>query len=355
MGRDTVLAQIIRLVREAQGSKAPIQALADRVAAVFVPAMIALAAAVFALWWAVGGDFVAAMIRLVAVLVIACPCALGLATPTAIMAGTGKGAEHGILFKSSEALETASRLTAIVLDKTGTLTRGKPEVTDLVPLAPGGISSQDLLQLAASLERGSEHPLGQAVVRRALAEGVALLPFAEFQAAGGRGVHGRVDGRPLVVGKPDWVEQRLGAIPETAKRRGPPPAGGRQNGDRGRDGGCARRADGGLRRAQARFGRSRPADAGAGAEGDDADRRHARNGAPHRRAGRDRPRPGRSAAGGQGRDGQGAAGGRRAGRDGGRRHQRRPGPRAGGRGAGHRHRHGRGDRERRGHSRAAAA
>ena len=217
VGRDTVLAQIIRLVREAQGSKAPIQALADRVAAVFVPAMIALAAAVFALWWAVGGDFVAAMIRLVAVLVIACPCALGLATPTAIMAGTGKGAEHGILFKSSEALETASRLTAIVLDKTGTLTRGKPEVTDLVPLAPGGISSQDLLQLAASLERGSEHPLGQAVVRRALAEGVALLPFAEFQAAGGRGVHGRVDGRPLVVGKPDWVEQRLGAIPETAK------------------------------------------------------------------------------------------------------------------------------------------
>ena len=157
------------------------------------------------------------MIRLVAVLVIACPCALGLATPTAIMAGTGKGAEHGILFKSSEALETASRLTAIVLDKTGTLTRGKPEVTDLVPLAPGGISPQDLLQLAASLERGSEHPLGQAVVRRALAEGVALLPFADFQAAGGRGVHGRVDGRPLVVGKPDWVEQRLGAIPETAR------------------------------------------------------------------------------------------------------------------------------------------
>jgi P-type Cu+ transporter len=219
VGRDTVLAQIIRLVREAQGSKAPIQALADRAAAVFVPTIIALAVGVFAVWWVVGGDFVAAMIRLVAVLVIACPCALGLATPTAIMAGTGKGAEHGILFKSSEALETASRLTTVVLDKTGTLTRGKPEVTDLVPLAPDGGSARDLLQLAASLERGSEHPLGQAVVRRAQAEGIALLPFAEFQAAGGRGVHGRVDGRPVVVGKPDWVEQQLGAIPETARAR----------------------------------------------------------------------------------------------------------------------------------------
>jgi Cu+-exporting ATPase len=217
VGRDTVLAQIIRLVREAQGSKAPIQALADRVAAVFVPAIIAIAVLVFAAWWAVSGDFVAAMIRLVAVLVIACPCALGLATPTAIMAGTGKGAEHGILFKSSEALETASRLTAIVLDKTGTLTRGKPEVTDLVPLAPGSGSDRELLRLAASLERGSEHPLGQAVVRRARADGIELLPFAEFQAAGGRGVHGRVAGRRTAVGKPGWVEELIGPAPEDAR------------------------------------------------------------------------------------------------------------------------------------------
>ncbi len=219
VGRDTVLAQIIRLVREAQGSKAPIQALADRVAAVFVPAIIALAVLVFAAWWAVSGDFVAAMIRLVAVLVIACPCALGLATPTAIMAGTGKGAEHGILFKNSEALENASRLTAVVLDKTGTLTRGKPELTDLVPIAPGIGSGRELLRLAASLERGSEHPLGRAVVSRALAEGIELLAFAEFQSAGGRGVHGRVDGRPVAVGKPDWVESQTGPFPEAARDR----------------------------------------------------------------------------------------------------------------------------------------
>jgi Cu+-exporting ATPase len=217
VGRDTVLAQIIRLVQDAQGSKAPIQAIADRVAAVFVPAIIALALTVSALWWAVGGDFAAAMIRLVSVLVIACPCALGLATPTAIMAGTGKGAEHGILFKSSQALETASRLTAVVLDKTGTLTRGKPEVTDLLPLA-AGTDAPALLRLAASLERGSEHPLGRAVVHRAQSEGLELLPFAEFQAAGGRGVHGRVDGRPVLLGKPDWVEERLGGLPEHVRR-----------------------------------------------------------------------------------------------------------------------------------------
>ena len=217
VGRDTVLAQIIRLVQDAQGSKAPIQAIADRVAAVFVPAIIALALTVSALWWAVGGDFAAAMIRLVSVLVIACPCALGLATPTAIMAGTGKGAEHGILFKSSQALETASRLTAVVLDKTGTLTRGKPEVTDLLPLA-AGTDAPALLRLAASLERGSEHPLGRAVVQRAQSEGLELLPFAEFQAAGGRGVHGRVDGRPVLLGKPDWVEERLGGLPEHVRR-----------------------------------------------------------------------------------------------------------------------------------------
>jgi Cu+-exporting ATPase len=210
VGRDTVLAQIIRLVQEAQGSKAPIQALADRVAAVFVPVIIALALTVFGLWWVLSGDFVEAMIRLVAVLVIACPCALGLATPTAIMAGTGKGAEHGILFKSSEALESASKLTTIVLDKTGTITSGRPAVTDLVPIAPACRSQDDLLHLAASAEKGSEHPLGKAIVRAAEDAGQTLQVPTEFQAAGGRGVQGKADGVRVAVGKAAWLEAELG-------------------------------------------------------------------------------------------------------------------------------------------------
>jgi Cu+-exporting ATPase len=210
VGRDTVLAQIIRLVQEAQGSKAPIQALADRVAAVFVPVIIGLALLVFGLWWALSGEFVAAMIRLVAVLVIACPCALGLATPTAIMAGTGKGAEHGILFKTSEALESASRLTTIVLDKTGTITTGRPAVTDVVPLGPAAGSGDALLQLAASAERGSEHPIGKALVAHAGSAGLALQAPTEFRAAGGRGVQALVNGERVAVGKPAWIAEELG-------------------------------------------------------------------------------------------------------------------------------------------------
>jgi len=210
VGRDTVLAQIIRLVQEAQGSKAPIQALADRVAAVFVPAIIALALVVYGFWWVVSGDFVVAMIHLVAVLVIACPCALGLATPTAIMAGTGKGAEHGVLFKSSEALESASKITTIVFDKTGTITTGKPTVTDVVPISAACRSEDELLHLAASAEKGSEHPLGKAIVRTAEEKGMALQIPAEFQAAGGRGVQGRVGGERVAVGKAAWIEHELG-------------------------------------------------------------------------------------------------------------------------------------------------
>ncbi len=219
VGRDTVLAQIIRLVQEAQGSKAPIQALADRVAAVFVPAIIALALGVFILWWMLGGDWVAAMIRLVAVLVIACPCALGLATPTAIMAGTGKGAERGILFKSSEALELASKLTTIVLDKTGTITSGKPTVTDLVATEPGGLAEGELLRLAAAVEKGSEHPLGRAVVKAAENRGLALQVPSEFQSAGGRGVQGRVDGAKIAVGKAEWIENEFGISMADATER----------------------------------------------------------------------------------------------------------------------------------------
>ncbi len=207
IGRDTVLAQIIRLVQEAQGSKAPIQALADKVAAVFVPAIIAMAIVVFCLWWGITGEFVPAMIRLVAVLVIACPCALGLATPTAIMAGTGKGAEKGILFKNSEALEMATHLDTIVLDKTGTITIGKPAVVDIVPIEPQCKTETELLKLAASVEKGSEHPLGKAIVKRAEADNVELLAPKNFKASGGMGVEAGIDGKMVMVGKPNWFQE----------------------------------------------------------------------------------------------------------------------------------------------------
>ncbi len=207
VGKETALAQIIRLVQEAQGSKAPIQALADKVAAIFVPAIIGIAFLVFFLWWGITGEFVPAMIRLVAVLVIACPCALGLATPTAIMAGTGKGAEKGILFKSSEALETATKLDTIVLDKTGTITMGKPAVVDIIPLNPQFETENDLLKLAASVEKGSEHPLGKAIVKEAKARQIELLDPGEFKAAGGFGVQAEVTGHPVRVGKPKWFQE----------------------------------------------------------------------------------------------------------------------------------------------------
>ena len=218
IGKDTVLAQIIRLVQEAQGSKAPIQALADKVAAVFVPAIIALAILVFFIWWGIAGEFVPAMIRLVAVLVIACPCALGLATPTAIMAGTGKGAERGILFKNSEALETATKLDTIVLDKTGTITIGKPAVVDIIPIEPQCKTAEDLLKLGASVEKGSEHPLGKAIVKHAENEGITLLAPEEFKASGGLGVQARIDGNLIRVGKPDWFKEIDINIDPTADR-----------------------------------------------------------------------------------------------------------------------------------------
>jgi len=208
VGKDTALAQIIRLVQEAQGSKAPIQALADRVAAIFVPSVIGIAFLTFALWWGIGGEFVPAMIRMVAVLVIACPCALGLATPTAIMAGTGKGAERGILFKNSEALETATKLDTIVLDKTGTITLGKPTVADIVRCMNGRVKDDlTLLQFAASVERGSEHPLGMAIVREAETRGIELFAPESFRATKGQGVEARVNGIRIKVGKPRWFEE----------------------------------------------------------------------------------------------------------------------------------------------------
>jgi len=207
VGKDTALAQIIRLVQAAQGSKAPIQALADRVAAIFVPVIIASAGLVFLLWWLVGGDFVPAMIRMVAVLVIACPCALGLATPTAIMAGTGKGAENGILFKNSEALETASALDIVLLDKTGTLTLGKPTVVDLLPVGPVCANPDELLALGASVEKGSEHPLGKALVKAAENRGLELIEPLDFKSFGGHGVAASVGKAYVRVGKPNWFKE----------------------------------------------------------------------------------------------------------------------------------------------------
>ncbi|MGQ9599757.1 MAG: heavy metal translocating P-type ATPase [Anaerolineae bacterium] len=205
VGAQTALAQIIRLVEEAQGSKAPIQRLADRVSAVFVPAVIAMALLTFLAWLLIGGvGFTQSMVYMVAVLVIACPCALGLATPTAIMVGTGQGTEYGVLFKNSEALERAHELTTIVLDKTGTITRGEPSVTDVVPLTDGtedqAAARAWLLALAASAERGSEHPLGQAIVRAAEQEGVLLADTQEFEAVAGQGIVAQVNGRRVLVG-----------------------------------------------------------------------------------------------------------------------------------------------------------
>ncbi len=207
VGKDTALSQIIRLVQEAQGSKAPIQALADKVAAVFVPAVISIALITFGIWWGITGEVVPSMIRMVAVLVIACPCALGLATPTAIMAGTGKGAENGILFKRSEALENAAKLKLIVMDKTGTITMGKPTVVDLIPAKTSNLSSDELLTLSASLEKGSEHPIGKAIVAFAREKGLVLKDPKNFKAISGFGVEAELAGQGFRFGKPLWFEQ----------------------------------------------------------------------------------------------------------------------------------------------------
>jgi Cu+-exporting ATPase len=199
VGRDTVLAGIIRLVEQAQGSKAPVQRLADHISGVFVPIVIGLAVLTFLGWLLTGHAFAAALIPAIAVLVIACPCALGLATPTAIMVGTGRGAEQGILIKGGESLERIPALQAIVLDKTGTVTVGKPLVTDVVALADR--PAEEVLRLAAGVERGSEHPLGQAVVCGAEERGLALPPMpTAFRSITGAGVQGEVEGHAVLVG-----------------------------------------------------------------------------------------------------------------------------------------------------------
>ena len=227
VGKETALAQIIKLVEDAQGSKAPIQKLADQVSGIFVPIVIGIAALTFAGWYFFGpalpinsdiNNFTRALIYMVAVLVIACPCAMGLATPTAIMVGTGKGAEAGILFRTSEALERAGRVTVVVLDKTGTITKGQPAVTDLVvngswkmdgqAINHSPFTADDLLRYAASVERGSEHPLGEAIWAEATTRGLVLVEPAGFKAEAGHGVQAEVEGRNVMVGNMRMFEAR---------------------------------------------------------------------------------------------------------------------------------------------------
>ena len=219
VGRDTVLAGIIRLVREAQGSKAPIQRLADQVSAVFVPTVIAIAALAFLGWLLIGGaGFTRAMVNAIAVLVVACPCAMGLATPTAIMVGTGRGATMGILFRNAQALEQLGKITLIALDKTGTLTRGRPMVTRVIP-GPGW-TVEEVLRLAASVEQGSEHPLAQAVVEAARSQGLPLEKPVGFSALPGRGVLAHLNGTPIRVGGIAWVQAegvRLNGLEEAVR------------------------------------------------------------------------------------------------------------------------------------------
>ncbi|MEQ9006033.1 MAG: copper-translocating P-type ATPase, partial [Pseudomonadales bacterium] len=208
VGKDTMLANIIRMVQDAQGSKAPIQRVVDQVAAYFVPAVMILGILSFMVWYNVGPEprIVYAMIVLVTTLIIACPCALGLATPTSLTVGIGKGAENGILIRSGDALQTAKRLDAIVLDKTGTITRGEPALTDVVTV--GAQTEDELLTLTAALERGSEHPLGEAIVRGAEARGLTLAGTSGFEAIPGHGVSGRVDGHDVLLGNAKLLRDR---------------------------------------------------------------------------------------------------------------------------------------------------
>jgi len=204
IGADTALAQIIKLVEDAQGSKAPIAKIADKVSGIFVPIVFCIAVVAFIGWFIATRDVTFSLTVFISVLVIACPCALGLATPTAIMVGTGKGAENGILIKSGEALETAHKITTVILDKTGTITEGKPELTDIVPLVnlgkQGDGSSVLLLQITASAQKGSQHPIAEAIIKAAEKENLPLLPMTDFESFAGMGIVCRVDGKEIVAG-----------------------------------------------------------------------------------------------------------------------------------------------------------
>lgn len=215
VGSETMLAQIIKLVAEAQGSKAPIQRIADLISSYFVPVVIMLAFVTFAAWYVFGPApaFLFALLNTVAVLIIACPCAMGLATPTAIMVGTGKGAEHGILIKDAESLEIAHKVNAVIFDKTGTLTNGKPVVTDVIKIQNSKVESQnhsedEILGIAASIERGSEHSLAEAIVKEADKQNITTFKVEKFEAIAGRGVTGIIEGGKVYFGNRKLMEQR---------------------------------------------------------------------------------------------------------------------------------------------------
>ncbi len=219
VGAETMLAKIIRLVEGAQASKAPVQRLVDRISAIFVPVVLAIAILTFFGWWLATGNAVAAVLNAVAVLVIACPCALGLATPAAIMAGTGVAARHGILIQDAEALERAHAVTVVAFDKTGTLTEGHPRVTDIIPAQ--GADAGEVLRLASALQAGSEHPLARAVRTRAQDEGVPEKPAGSFRALPGKGVAAEVDGRRLIFGTRKFIEEHQvapGPLAEAAEQ-----------------------------------------------------------------------------------------------------------------------------------------
>jgi Cu+-exporting ATPase len=206
VGGDTALAQIIKLVEEAQGSKAPIAQMADIVSGYFVPIVFVIAVAAFLAWFLSGESLVFSLTIFIAILVIACPCALGLATPTAIMVGTGKGAEYGILIKGGEALETTHKINTIVFDKTGTITEGKPEVTDVI--AVNGVGRDDIIQIAASAEKGSEHPLAEAIVKAAEKEGLEFLKVDQFEAIPGHGIEVEINGIHVLLGNRKLMDEK---------------------------------------------------------------------------------------------------------------------------------------------------
>ena len=218
VGSETLLAQIVQLVSKAQRSRAPIQRLADRVSAWFVPAVIAISIVTFIAWAVLGPEphLAHALVNAVAVLIIACPCALGLATPIAIMVGTGRGAQAGVLVRNAEALEILEKVDTLVIDKTGTLTEGKPKVETVV--AAAGEQEDELVRLAATLEQGSEHPLGAAVIAAARERGLKLSPSEKFESITGRGIRGKVDEKEVAVGNENWFKE-LGIVDSTLSSR----------------------------------------------------------------------------------------------------------------------------------------
>ena len=218
VGSETVLAQIVQMVAEAQRSRAPIQRVADKVAGYFVPAVLLAAVVTFIVWAVIGPEprFAYAIVNAIAVLIIACPCALGLATPMSIMVGVGRGAQSGILIKDAQAMELMEKVTTLVVDKTGTLTEGKPRLVEIVPAQ--GVDANELLAIAASLEQQSEHPIAAAIVRGAKDRGIALRPVEDFESVTGGGVTGRVTGREILIGKPRLIRERVSGTEEWERK-----------------------------------------------------------------------------------------------------------------------------------------